>query len=571
MRVIFTMNSDTEYIHFIIFFGVAIVLLLNLGIGEVQPWDEGLYAVRAASIEKTHNYLDQTSGSLGGLYSSTAPPFSIWAIYTSMQIFCDNLWGIRLFSAFCGILSAILIYYISLKFVHWRYAILTPILLTSASLWNEYARQAMTDAPLNCLFLLIFFLIIKYYESVRIRNTILYSIAISISVAMALLTKITISLLPFLFLLLYYFTEQKFNKKALLTATMFLGIAVAIPWYWYMSQVHGAEFYNALLLPHIADAVENNTRSSGVFYYVNNLITSLPILFIIFIVPTFYFKAQYWQLPKSRKSYIIIMSMAWFISVLLLLSISTTKMPHYTLYLFAPAILMFAYYLDYIRKIELSSIFSYVIIVALFSSFFWAFSYSFRQDLKAISHLEFSTSIVIYLLLIIVSFVYYKSSDKIGFCKYARIMLNEGVLLLVMMLFVKTFFVNWLLPTGNSFGANAIVKNIRSIGADSIVYLYHRYNDNDSLNPQLTWYMNHSAFQPKLSKVYIAKDTANLKKLQSLEARPKEYILYYLPAELATADLVFSELYKTRDLLYSHYNYFLFSKIVRKRNHGISI
>lgn len=565
------MNSNTKYIHIIVFFAVAIVILLNLGAGEVQPWDEGLYAVRAASIEKSHNYIDQTSGSLGGLYSSTAPPMTIWAIHSTMQIFGENLWGIRIFAAMCGIFSAILIYFISLKFVHWRYAILTPLLLTSANLWNEYSRQAMTEAPLNCFFLLIFYLIIKYYEADKLRNISLIALAITISFTMALLTKITISMLPLLFLLIYYFTAQKLSKKILLTCAILLGIALAVPWYWYMSQVHGAEFYNALLLPHIADAVENNTRSSGVFYYVNNLINSLPILIVLFIVPAFYLKVGYWRIPKSRNIFISITSMTWFVSVFILLSASTTKMPHYTLYLFAPAILMLTYYLNYLRSKELTNLFSYVLLLVLFSAFYWAFSFDFRQEAKAMAHLQFSPSIIIYLLLILASFAYYKFSDKIAITKFAGIMLNEGMLLLILMLFVKTFLVNWLLPTGGSFGANAIVKDIRNIGADSVVYLYHRYNDGDSLNPQLSWYLNKSEYKVKYSRMPISKDTANLKKLISLETRPQDYILYYLPAELATAELVFSELYKTRDLLYNRYNYFLFSKKVRERNKGMLI
>lgn len=565
------MNSNTKYIHVVVFFAVTVVILLNLGAGEVQPWDEGLYAVRAASIEKSHNFIDQTSGSLGGLYSSTAPPLTIWAIYSTMQILGENPWGIRLFAAMCSILSAILIYFISLKFVHWRYAILTPLLLTSANLWNEYSRQAMTDAPLNFFFLLIFYLIIKYYEADRIRNIILITFAIALTLAMALLTKITISLLPLLFLLIYYFTKQKISKKILLTCAMLAGIALAVPWYWYMSQVHGAEFYNALFLPHIADAVENNTRSSGVFYYVNNLITSLPILILLFIVPTFHFKVGYWRMPKSRKKFISISAMTWFISVFLLLAGSTTKMPHYTLYLFAPAILLLTYYLNYLRNRELTNFFSYVLLVGLFSAFYWAFSYDFRQEAKAMAHLQFSPSIIIYILLIIVSFAYYKFSNKICINKFARLMLNEGMLLLVLMLFVKTFFVNWLLPTGNSFGASTIVKDIRNIGADSVIYLNHTYYEGDTINPQLCWYLDKIEYKFKYNRMSIAKDTANLKKLMSLELHPQEYILYYLPAELATAELVFSELYKTRDLLYSRYNYFLFSKKVRERDKGMPI
>ena len=70
------MNSDTKYCHIIVFSAVAIIVLLNLGTGEVQPWDEGLCAIRASSIEKSHNYIDQASGLLGCLYPASADHYT---------------------------------------------------------------------------------------------------------------------------------------------------------------------------------------------------------------------------------------------------------------------------------------------------------------------------------------------------------------------------------------------------------------------------------------------------------------------------------------------------------------
>ncbi|MBI5323971.1 MAG: glycosyltransferase family 39 protein, partial [Ignavibacteriae bacterium] len=124
---------------------MAIIVFINLGTGEIQPWDEGLYAIRAKSILHYDDFWDQTEYSSGGLYSSTYPPLTIWFMSGAMKLFGENEFSARFFSALCSIFSLIFIYLISKKVVSFKYSVLTIILTGTTIVWNKFSREGMTD------------------------------------------------------------------------------------------------------------------------------------------------------------------------------------------------------------------------------------------------------------------------------------------------------------------------------------------------------------------------------------------------------------------------------------------
>ena len=58
--------------------------------GEVQPWDEALYCVRANACLQFGAWLDQTQYAVGGLYSSTHPPLLIWLMAGFVKLFGER-------------------------------------------------------------------------------------------------------------------------------------------------------------------------------------------------------------------------------------------------------------------------------------------------------------------------------------------------------------------------------------------------------------------------------------------------------------------------------------------------
>ena len=176
-----------------------ILLFLNLNNFEIQPWDEGLYAIRAKAVLEHKLYFDQTEYSAGGLYSSTYPPLTVWLLALSMNYLGESPLAIRFFSVIFSILSLVLIYNISRKIFSIENSLISIFLLSTTLGWNFYSRQGMTDVPLTFFFLLCFWASIKIFEAREAKHLALWAAVFSLSFASALMTKIIISFLPLIF------------------------------------------------------------------------------------------------------------------------------------------------------------------------------------------------------------------------------------------------------------------------------------------------------------------------------------------------------------------------------------
>jgi 4-amino-4-deoxy-L-arabinose transferase-like glycosyltransferase len=566
--------KNIKQLHILIFFLIAVVLFLNAGKGEVQPWDEGLYAYRAVGISHSGNYIDQTKESLAGLYSSTSPPFTMWMIFASTKLFGENLMAIRAFTLLCSVLSIILVFYISQFFISYNKSIMVSILLSSAILWNTYSRQAMTDIPLITMFLLLLFIIIKYYGSGKKHQIFIYSTLFGLIFAITILTKIAISLFPLLFVFIYIFSPQKISKKIVIAISAIIGIAIASPWYIYMSSIYGAEFYNALLLPHITTAVENNSRQSGVLYYINGLLVSCPLIIFIFLKQKKQLKLKDIFKYKSRKMFIFLSILVWFCIMFLLMTLSETKMPHYTNYILVPAIILAMYNADNVRNETLSSKSYYFWILSTFIAFFWSFSFDFRQDLKLISKFQFTESSIIFMGIIIVSVLAYKLAAKDKIRKLGKRFMTDGIVVLSVILMSRIFFLNLTEPTGMSFGAEYIVKKAKTMAMDTIVYVFHNYANTDSLNPQLEWYLyeNYKTMpKPFIIKYALAKNKFELERVMALDSLKNYPLIYNIPDKSPQVKENITEISKSRKIISGSGNYLLFTKKTKNRSNGLQL
>ncbi len=317
---------------------LAIIIFINLGKEEIQPWDEGLYAIRAKSVLHYNDAWDQSGYSPGGLYSSTYPPLTIWCMSSFMALFGENGFSVRLFSAICSVLSLIFIYFIALRIMQKKFAITASVLMEGTLVWDKFSRQGMTDIPLAFFFILTFWAVIKFRESNESKRLIAPLIVFTIGFAFALMTKIVISFLPLLFVFLI-FLEKGNNKRYLLIASI-IAIALASPWYIYMINHYGQPFYQALFVPHIYTVVETNSPKLGMLYYLNQMLISNPLIIFsfFFLIIIFFKNTRKLLLQGSDNVFIISSSMLWFFLSFVVLSLARTKMLHYTLYMLPPAI-----------------------------------------------------------------------------------------------------------------------------------------------------------------------------------------------------------------------------------------
>ena len=528
---------------------MAIILFINLGSGEIQPWDEGLYAIRSKSILHYNDFWDQTAYSSGGLYSSTYPPLTIWFISGAMSIFGENPFSVRLFSALCSIASLIFIFLISKRAVSFRFSVLTVILTAGTFVWDKFSREGMTDIPLTFFFILTFWSVLKLKESEERKKIILFASLFAIGFACALMTKIVISFIPLLFVIPLLF--EKGNKKWFLVIASVIAIALASPWYIYMINHHGAVFYKALLVPHIYSIVETNSPNLGQLYYLNQLLVSNPfIIFAIILLLLLISKKLRTNIIDPGNSNFVVYSTAlWFLLTFIILSMAKTKMLHYTIYMIPPAILLIVIFLNNIKMLINKPKLIWFIFIAIITLIIWSLSPGLREDIKQIlTFHQFSIHSIIFVSIIICFIVLIISLSGNIILKLSDNFSDSFIFVCSLLLITNIIILNSYYKLGHSYGAEKAAGIVLKSNEKSFIYLYHEATSSESLNPQLAWYTNgimNKWVNGKSCTTYPLPLTTNLADtLNKMRKIDDNIVIYYKPREEEFAQAVIKDVSK---------------------------
>lgn len=453
---------------------------LRLSSVEIQPWDEGLYAVRAQSIVLFNSWLDQTDHAIGGLYSSTPPPFVPWAVALFMNVFGPTTSAIRIFGVLCSGVALLLLYGIARRMMPFQSAILAMCVVAGCMHWATYARQAMTEVPLMTFILLSIWSALRLTESTKNRSTWFFAVLAGVGFGAALLTKMTVSFLP---LFVFGYLAVRSRRTLLpLAVSVVVGLLIAAPWYGTMIAHHGAEFWQALLVPHATTTVEGNARSLGVLYYVNQLAVAHPVLLAAFAYVFLAVGKRRWLPLRSNDAAII--TMVWFVLGVIVLSLAPTKNPHYVVMLIPPAVLMAVFGIE--RLLEGGSrrmvVFVYSAVAA---ATMWSVLPGLRGSIRTLvldpSMIPFIGMVV---LLLALPFVLPKRIiAELAVRAYRPVVYGAcGVMLLRTVMFIAVE------PPRMINGGREIAGYLMDSPAHSFGYLYHQHNAGDVYNPQLAWY-----------------------------------------------------------------------------------
>ncbi len=570
----------------IIFF-FSFILFIKLDMGEVQPWDEGLFAVRAQSINKYNAYWDQTQYSIGGLYSATYPPLTVWAMALNMRIFGERLIAIRLLSALCGSISLIFIFLLARRLMNSDLALLSIIALAVTGSWNYYARQGMTDIPLVAFILISLWAMLKLLESERKYQTLIWTLILALAFGAALMTKIVISFLPLLFIAVALFRKEFKRFRFPLILASVLGIGIALPWHIYMIKTHGYEFYRAFFAPHIYSSVESNSPILGLFYYLNQMIVANPFLLLgLIFIPLYYWKFR----PKidinadeaindkierkiQIKAFLTEVLVIWLGLGFVIFSIAQTKLPHYLLYLIPPAILLAGKYIRESEKSTINARLRWFILSFLVISIFWAFNYDLRQGIKnLLTFREFQFQAFVFILIAVALVGYGIRAGSSNLNNLLAVFSRKLFFLFLIFLVIRLVLSNSLYPPGNTFGAAITADNIQKFRKHTFVYVYHRHNASDSLNPQLAWYTKGwSSGQMKGHKILnvpLPKNLVNLQTIASTDILSNLMLIYQIPEDFALAHTVIREISEVRPMIRRTSDYAIFGAVHNYRKPG---
>ena len=516
-----TQRDHTVVATILVIIGLYIIGLSAL---EIQPWDEGLYAVRGEGIVLFGNAWDQTPHALGGLYSSTPPPVASWGVAGGVALLGRTPLGVRLFSLLCSGLALYFLFQIVKRFTTYQAAIVSVVILGMSLHWLVYSRQAMTEVPL------MMFTLLALWSS--LKNPRDGWVLFAVGLGGALMTKMTVGLVPILFLLPWFYSSKDKSRQWAITGLVG-GLLIAFPWYAHMLSTYGNDFFLSMSIPHVTKAIEGNTASLGPLYYVNQIIVAHPTLIVafLFVVAAIWKRVQVLGNRNELLNSGMISVLLWWSLGMLVFSFAATKNPHYVVMLLPPAVIVSV--VGFQRMIEKLPHRSVAVMYAvLFASSMWSAFPALRDTAKEpTANLALTaTLIVVFGLQFVVVLLPTRLTENLVIKGYKPIivlcLLVGGVQAVSVTLNGRQEDVQ-----GGREIASRLLEN--TTFNKHFTYLYHQHNAGDAMNPQLAWYTAGwmQGWNPEFTyePMHMPEGTADITVAATAGLSNSPWIVYYHP------------------------------------------
>ena len=306
-----------NYLRNIYHLSLFLPLLIYFGKRSLIAFDEGFYVLQAKWIIQNNNWiaplwwgelsLDRTIGIQ-------------YCIALSQQLFGDNNVANILPVTFGGIIMLISTYSLHKELIGKKFAIISPLILSTTALWVNYVHMATQDIIFSAL---ISIGILSSIKSAR-KNSNFYFFFSGIWLGLAVMMKTYLAFIPFLGILPILLKSKTFQNKYYWLGII-LGFAPFILWSISIIKIYNIEDYlglhNKLLF-----LSKNNIFTNPFYYYLWNLPLNIfpwSIFAILGIIVSKDFKDNYTK-------YILF---KYPIIVLILLSLFSTKTPYYPIQL----------------------------------------------------------------------------------------------------------------------------------------------------------------------------------------------------------------------------------------------
>lgn len=519
------------------YFTTAILVLVgalrfaDLGFGEIQEWDEALYAVRAKSIVQFGDWMDQSSHSVGGLYSAAHPPVFIWLTAVGYKAFGVSNFTTRLWSAIFGCGLILVVYLLGKRLYSERTGFTAAVLLGTIPLFTFYTRQGQLDIAYLFFLTTSLYFFVAYMQVGRSTLLILSGVALGLSLATKSLAGIlALPIVLSVFLLRPESANVDMRKSwAIPTIYTFIGIGIALPWYLFMEMRHLSDLGNGFFFTHVVSSVQSvaaglgtNIKELGYFYFLNQLIVRFPLSILAFgyiLVSILRFLRRTDRLPSNGFYWI---GPLWFLITFLAFSTLRTKVVSYTLPMLVPLSLLSAHSLERLQSDKFDRKTSLFLLIATGMSYLWSFSDDVRVGIKdfiksvAISNYASPTSfplvgflIVVAIVLLVFIILWRKETVRIFLLNYfiIAVVAISSVMLIYQVTFVREEeFVD---------GARELAEHVNQTDFEAILYLYTPHYTY-GMNPQLAYYLNGVNCGWRKDKTFIELSRGNVDSLRIL-------------------------------------------------------
>lgn len=327
----------------------ALFFLPFLGSVHLFDWDEINFAESSREMMITGNYF-QNQINFEPFWEK--PPLFFWLQSLSMSLFGLNEFGARFPNALFGIVTLLFIFNIGKRLYNERFGMIWALLYLGSLLPHMYFRSGIIDPIFNLFIFASLYYVIRTIEESYPRAATKYAIIGGLFIGLAIITKGPVGLLILLLSVFIFWIFNRFKPlttiKNLILFTL-VALLTSFLWFGYETVKNGPWFLGEFL----AYQLELFTGAEGgaaaghqqPFYYhfVVILIGCFPISLLAFgnLFGSRYLEDKF----KFRKWMNVL-----FWVVLILFSIVSTKIVHYSSMTYLPLSFMAAYYLFQIDR-----------------------------------------------------------------------------------------------------------------------------------------------------------------------------------------------------------------------------
>jgi 4-amino-4-deoxy-L-arabinose transferase-like glycosyltransferase len=344
-------NKTSRYYFPILLVSAIVFFIPFLGSVHLFDWDEINFAESAREMIVTGNY-HQVQIDFQPFIEK--PPFFFWLQVLSMKAFGINEFAARLPNAIFGIITLCTFYLIGKRHKSELFGFLWALCYLGSFLPHMYFKSGIIDPVFNYFILLgIYFMFRSFSSTNDQRPSAIVLIALSGTfIGLANLTKGPVGLLIFLLTFLVYFIFTRFkNFPSFKKILIFTACFTVVSFFWFGQEVinNGFGFIKGFLQVQ-ADLFSKPVAEHGEPFYYHFVVVFIGCFPIsILALPILFSRSSKsqisnHQITKSPNHQILLMKILFWV-VILLFSITTTKIIHYSSMTWFPLSFLAAVYL----------------------------------------------------------------------------------------------------------------------------------------------------------------------------------------------------------------------------------
>lgn len=335
-------SFDKRYLY-IAFFAIVFYLPF-IGSVHLFDWDEINFAESAREMLVTENY-SRVQIDYKPFWEK--PPLFFWMQAISMKIFGVTEFAARFPNVICGVVSLLTIYAIGKKLKSSKFGIFWVLSFGASILPFFYFKSGIIDPWYNYFIFVSSYFILQTIKASSNKHALLGGLFLGL----AIITKGPVAVIILLITsLIYLFYTKSFKTINWQNVVLFVlsSFAISSIWFGYETIKHGTSFLTEFIdyQVRLFSTPDSGHGQPFFYHFVVLFFGCFPIS--IFALPKLVKKAN--KDKKSRNDSFLLWSKILFWTVLILFSLVTTKIIHYSSLCYLPLSYIAANYLFFLSE-----------------------------------------------------------------------------------------------------------------------------------------------------------------------------------------------------------------------------